>query len=110
LDRSTGVAVYRLSGACDLARELERDARPEEQRPVARFVGHRESVENSWENEMTTLNVRVSPAPSVMPVSWATRVKYPPPAAAEIGTQSPLMSSGAPSSTAMVVVCAFRKA
>lgn len=63
-----------------------------------------------WENEMTRLNVRLSPALRVMPVSCATLVKYPPPGAAEMGTYSLLMSSGAPPSTARVVVCAFRKA
>jgi hypothetical protein len=40
-------ASTRRSGARDLAWELEGDARPEEQWPVARFVGQRESVENS---------------------------------------------------------------
>lgn len=75
----------------------------------AGFVGNVKPSRTLWENEMTTLNVRLSPAPSVMPVSWATRVKYVPPGAAETGTYSPLMSSAAPPLIERVVVCAFRK-
>ena len=58
---------------------------------------------------MTTLYVSLSPAPSVMPVSWATLVKYVLPAASETGMYSPLMSSGATPFTARVIVCAFWK-
>src|SRR5215207_10734782 len=40
-------ASTRAVSAGDLARELEGDARPEEQRPMTGFVGQREPVENS---------------------------------------------------------------
>src|SRR5829696_899030 len=107
-DSSRGAST-RGSGARDLARELEGDARPEEQRPMTGFVGQREPVENSLGERDDDVERQPLARPQRDAGVVATLVKYVPPGAAETGTYSPLMSRAAPPFTARVVVCAFTK-